>query len=54
MNQSEKLRMILKFDTGADGFLKMIYVLAGTALLVLGLGIYFLTCVWKNSLPGAS
>lgn len=36
-------RMILKFDTGADGFLKMIYVLAGTAVIVLVVGIYFLS-----------
>ena len=28
-------RMILKFDTGADGFKKMIYVLAVTAVLFL-------------------
>jgi len=39
---TNKLRMILKFDTGADGFLKMIYVLAATSVLVLILGIYFL------------
>ena len=39
--------MILKFDTGADGFLKMIYVLGVTALLVLAAGIYFLLSVFK-------
>ncbi len=39
------MRMVLKFDTGADGFLKMIYVLAVTAGVVLILGIYFLTFV---------
>ncbi len=38
----QKLRMILKFDTGADGFLKMIYVLAISAVVVLVVGIYFL------------
>jgi len=36
------MRMILKFDTGADGFKKMICVLAFTAALTLILGIYFL------------
>ena len=36
------MRTILKFDTGADGFKKMIYVLAFTAILVLILGVYFL------------
>ena len=36
------MRTILKFDTGADGFKKMIYVLAVTAVLVLILGVYFL------------
>ena len=38
-----RLRTLLKFDTGADGFMKMIYVLAATAVLVLVVGIYFLT-----------
>jgi ABC-type multidrug transport system permease subunit len=37
-----KLRTILKFDTGADGFMKMIYVLAFCAVVVLLLGIYFI------------
>ena len=36
------MKTILKFDTGADGFQGMIYVLAITALMVLTLGIYFL------------
>jgi len=36
------MKMRLKFDTGADGFKKMVYVLAFTAVAVLGLGIYFL------------
>ena len=39
--------MILKFDTGADGFQKMIYVLAVTAIGVLISGIYFLLFVFK-------
>ena len=42
------MRMILKFDTGADGFLKMIYVLAVTAGIVLLLGIYFVTFVMRG------
>lgn len=37
--------MILKFDTGADGFKAMIYVLGVTAGLVFILGIYFLVFV---------
>lgn len=36
------MRMILKFDTGADGFKIMIYVLSFTATAVLFLGICFL------------
>ena len=36
------MRTILKFDTGADGFLKMIYVLAVMAVVVLITGIIFL------------
>jgi len=36
------MRTILKFDTGADGFKGMIYVLIITAIIVLVLGIYFL------------
>jgi len=37
-----KSKTILKFDTGADGFLTMILVLAGLSVAVLGLGIYFI------------
>lgn len=36
------MKTILKFDTGADGFKFMIYVLAITAVIVLGAGIYFI------------
>ena len=42
------MRTILKFDTGADGFLKMIYVLATAAGIVLILGIYFITFVMQG------
>lgn len=36
------MRTVLKFDTGADGFKKMIYVLAFTAVVVLVAGIVFI------------
>ena len=36
------MRTILKFDTGADGFQKMIYVLAFMAAVVLIAGIIFI------------
>ncbi len=36
------MRTILKFDTGADGFQKMIYVLAFMAVAVLIAGIIFI------------
>ena len=37
-----KLKTILKFDTGADVFKKMIIALAFTAVFVLVTGVYFL------------
>jgi hypothetical protein len=40
--------MILKFDTGADGFMKMIYVLAASSILVLITGAIFLCIVSKD------
>lgn len=36
------LKTVLKFDTGADGFQMMIYVLIISAISLLGFGIYFL------------
>ena len=39
------MRTILKFDTGADGFKKMMIVLGVTAVIVLVVGIYFLNTV---------
>lgn len=36
------MRTILKFDTGADGFLKMIFVLIVFAILLLIIGLSFL------------
>ena len=47
MKNEKKLRMILKFDTGADGFQKMIYVLAITAVVVLVWGLYFIFILYK-------
>lgn len=46
--KDEKIRMILKFDTGADGFMKMIYVLAVSAVITLTVGCYFLTLLSKG------
>lgn len=37
-----KNKDVLKFDSGADGFKFMIYVLAISAVVTLILGIYFL------------
>lgn len=42
MNTADKNRTILKFDVGADGFFKMIIVLAITALIVVAIGLYFI------------
>jgi hypothetical protein len=42
MNNESKLKTIIKFDTGADGFLKMIIVLGVGAVIVLIVGGYFL------------
>ena len=47
MTDTKKIRMILKFDTGADGFKKMIYVLAVTAAVVLLWGLYFIFVIYK-------
>jgi len=41
-NNIKKVKTILKFDSGADGFQGMIYVLVISAVVVLILGIYFL------------
>ena len=42
------MRTILKFDTGADGFKKMMYVLAACALLIVIVGIYFLMTLQQD------
>ena len=48
------MKTILKFDTGADGFKKMIYVLIVTALLLLGLGVYFLLHTFPSFFPSSA
>ncbi|MDO8674807.1 MAG: hypothetical protein Q7K71_01660 [Candidatus Omnitrophota bacterium] len=45
------MRTILKFDTGADGFKKMMIVLGVAALVVLGVGVYFLNMVMNEMRP---
>lgn len=47
-DQNKNLRMLLKFDVGADGFLKMIAVLTIGAMVVLISGIYFLNIITKE------
>jgi len=42
IKEMTKEKTVLKFDTGADGFMMMIYGLAGLSIVVLGIGIYFL------------
>lgn len=42
------MRTILKFDTGADGFKKMVIVLGIAAVVVLAVGIYFLNMVMNE------
>lgn len=42
------MKTILKFDTGADGFKKMMLVLAVTAAILLVLGLYFLNLIHKE------
>lgn len=42
------MRTILKFDTGADGFKKMVIVLGVAAAVVLAVGIYFLNMVMNE------
>ena len=44
----KSIRTILKFDVGADGFKKMIYVLAIGAVIVLIAGIFFLNTLIKE------
>jgi len=36
------MKEILKFDTGADGFKRMVYFMVVVAAFILGLGVYFL------------
>ena len=46
-----KLRVIMKFDVGRQGFDRMIWVLALTAVGVLALGIFFFLRVFPRMLP---
>jgi len=41
-NNAQKLKTVMKFDSGADGFQGMIYILSVAAVTVLILGAYFL------------
>ncbi len=47
-NDGQQLRTIMKYDVGADGFMKMIYVLAAAAVVVLAVGIFFVAMVMKD------
>lgn len=44
----KNLRTIMKYDVGADGFLKMIAVLAIGAVIVLFIGFFFLNSVTND------
>ncbi len=46
-----KPRIIMKFDVGRQGFDRMIWLLALTAVGVLALGIYFFLRVFPQMLP---
>ena len=46
-----KIRTILKFDTGADGFMKMIRVLIFMSIVVLLCGSYFLLSTFTEIHP---
>ena len=48
MSKDKNIKTILKFDTGADGFQKMIYVLAIGAMIVLIAGIYFINVFLRD------
>ena len=42
------MKTLLKFDTGADGFKKMMIVLAVTAVIVLLFGAYFINLIHQE------
>jgi hypothetical protein len=46
--KDKDLKTILKFDVGADGFQKMMYVLGVGAFIVLITGIYFISLFLKE------
>ena len=43
--QTRKMKTVLKFDTGADGFKRMMFLLGALSVLILLVGIYFITVV---------
>lgn len=47
-------RWQIKFDTGADGFLKMIFVLGILAVVVVICGLVFLTRIYPTFWTGVS
>ena len=47
-----KERTVLKFDSGADGFQAMIYILGFFAVLVLVVGTYFLITTFGRTSYG--
>ncbi len=48
MDENQKIKEIIKFDVGADGFQKMIYVLAIGSVVVLIAGAIFLTIFMRD------
>ena len=42
------MKSILKFDTGRDGFERMVWIMIFIALVILGAGIYFLLTTFKS------
>ena len=42
------MRTILKFDTGADGFKRMMLLLGVLSIVILAVGVYFIIVVLKD------
>ena len=42
------MKTVLKFDTGADGFKRMMLLLGVLSLVILGIGVYFIIVVMKD------
>jgi len=49
VKKNNELKTVLKFDTGADGFQMMIYVLIVFAVCLLSFGMYFLMTTFNHS-----